>query len=170
MANHAFVIPRKLPPAEQIDQDVREIVQRQFPQLTVDFSPEEKSWLVSYNNDGHLALTFWIGKSYRAKKPNCIEFRHGHGYNCLWWIENQIREQLAEKYKARCYDDGIGWYEREYVHYPTYREYLLKTHMQHLSSHPSYDGLMKQHVKMMMDIDRETMPPELHHLLGDDIT
>ena len=38
-----------------------------------------------------------------------IEFRHGHGFNFLWWVEGVFRENLGKKYSARMWDDGVGW-------------------------------------------------------------
>src|SRR4051812_2480743 len=102
MANHAYVVPKQMPPVEQIDRDVREICARKFPMFTLEFNPEQPGWDLSYKNDGYIGLVFWISdignpdtfdeatETWGERWP-CIEFRHGHGEHVwLWWVEYEI--------------------------------------------------------------------------------
>lgn len=127
MANHARIFRDKdsIPPVEQIRKDVEEIVKRKFPLYRIEFNPENNMWWVGYGPMGESfnCLTFWLDVTkVRPTKPvskdfdwddwcengpevPCIEFRHGHSYQFLWWVEDEIRRSLAVKYNLLENDD-----------------------------------------------------------------
>jgi len=45
-------------------------------------------------------------------KQSCIEFRHGHAFQFMWWVEGVFRENLGKHYNAQMWDDGTGWLEK----------------------------------------------------------
>lgn len=116
MSNIAYIYG-KIPHHNRVDKDVREIVNRQFPEFAVDFDANTRSWTVSY---AEIALTFHITK---FRRRNALSFRHGHSWRFMYWIEYEIREQLAAKYGSKQYDEGIGNCEVDYKHSPTYQDY-----------------------------------------------
>jgi hypothetical protein len=94
--------------------------------------PELKGYWLIYHpgNRGHFGLEFWFG-SYlldgRVWVPHvslgpesvgdtimervfAVEFRHGHAYDILWWIEYEIREAVGRELGAAMFDDGAGYY------------------------------------------------------------
>ena len=83
-------------------------------------------WFLQYKDEDYIALVFWLsddvsygdekdGEFIEYDKPkilskqSCIEFRHGHSYNFMWWVEGVFRENLGKHYNARMWDDGTGW-------------------------------------------------------------
>jgi hypothetical protein len=139
MANHAYVVPEQLPSIETIDADIRAIVGNKFPMFQVEHNPDQDLWWINLNGDANFSLQCWIGEHWedydektddcKTKIP-CIEFRHGHCCQMLWWIEDEIRNALAAKYQAKQYDDGIGdytpsvEYNSEIRTYNTFHDYV----------------------------------------------
>jgi hypothetical protein len=174
MANHIFVIPKKMPTAEQVDKDAREICARKFPQLTLHFKQEEGSWLLQYKDDPYIGLIFWISKWGDPKTWNeksktcsrvlpCIEFRHRTGW--LWWVEYEIREELALRYNAKVVDESN---EEEFdapqtERYRNYSEYLAGTRG------PDMDKAMKEWLNTEIRICLENSPEELRPLIGKEL-
>ncbi len=64
-----------------------------------------------------------------APNRNCIEFRHGHSLEFLWWIESVFFEGLAKHFNGRMFDEGIGFYDRdpEPEKITTYKDYILRS-------------------------------------------
>lgn len=111
MANHAYVIPTEFPTIEQINHDTKEICSRKFPEFTLEFTQNDSFsagvWTLSYKDSPELHMMFWIDT---WNDVPCIEFRHGHygAGDWLWWMEYEIREELAQKYNAQVVDDADG--------------------------------------------------------------
>lgn len=140
MSNHAYIYG-KLPSVDVIDADIREIISRQFPEFVVEkYGPGENGW----NEKGTLWMIkmtpersqfIWTDK---FKRKPCLEFRHGHGADFFWWVEYEVREQLAVKYGLKANDDGIGDYKPEYKPYKTLIEYLNGTRASYLKELASW--------------------------------
>lgn len=127
MANHAKVCTGKTLDALEINDIIIKLNQEKLAGVfDVSFNVEEYYWSVSYKDDGFLAIEFWLsdedewgsevdGKWIEYEEPkilsknSCIEFRHGHSFQFLWWFEGVFRENLGRIYNARMWDDGIGW-------------------------------------------------------------
>jgi hypothetical protein len=178
MANHAYVIPDKLPDPQRINDDVFAIVKRKFPQFQLEFDATQNSWMLSYKGDGYIAMTFWLDEygdpetfdeatEKWGRMLPCIEFRHGHAYQFMWWVEYEIREELARLYNAQVVDDGLGTFDPPQLdpqleRYDTYRDYLVRTRWDELESDPAW----KEFLNRQMDIEREALPDELKPLIG----
>lgn len=136
MANNAYLIPApgKMPTAQEVDRVVREIVAQHFPPLVVEFSEEYSIWVISVVEEKtQIAFTFCLDSYYQEAEDGedlamkilpCIEFRHGHSFDFLWWLEREFTLYLKEAFPGKTVDDGIGEYEIEPTHYSTYYEYL----------------------------------------------
>jgi len=119
MANHAWIYTDTLPTHEVIDKDIRHLVARKFSMLKV--KSVENGWIIYHPEDeDYLALAIWhsyfqeyntTGKT--GERIKAIEFRHGHPYRILYWIESYIRASLAKKYNCKAWDDGIGPYQEK---------------------------------------------------------
>lgn len=133
MANHAKVCTSKtLDPLE-----INEIVQRLNKEklhdiFTLNFEVDTENgwgkyqWILRYKEDPCIAIEFWLsdekeyGKEINGKwiqfkeakilsTQSCIEFRHGHSFQFMWWVEGVFRENLGKHYNARMWDDGTSW-------------------------------------------------------------
>lgn len=182
MANHAYVIPKgKMPTADQINKDAQEIVRRKFPQFVLDYIPPdeikggEANWhLHSVPDDGYLGMIFWIDEygdpeSFDEKTETwsrmlpCIEFRHGHAYRFMWWVEYEIREELARLYDAYSVDDATGEFDPPQLErYDTYRDYLVRTRWADLEADPAWKDFLNNE----MDFEREALPEKYKPLIG----
>ncbi len=123
MANHAKVCTGNTLDPKEVNQLVQDINEDRFGNIFfIEFDEKEKTWYLSETVETNqwIGLSFWIsdeidftktGKKKVISKQNCIEFRHGHAYNLMWYIEGVFREALGEHYKARMWDDGVGWIE-----------------------------------------------------------
>lgn len=185
--NSAYVFPKKFPTSAQIDADVREIVARKFPEFVVHFHEKEVAWTVQYKKAAYkVATTRQIGfLRYDAANPGlieylclilrlskwnrrkCIEFQHGHSYDILWWLEYEIREELALMYKAKTADDAIsGYHEPQIERFANYKEYLLFVYEHRLITKVDF---WRKHLNQILNICRETLPKNLHYLVGTSI-
>jgi len=155
MSNHGFIYGKNLPSVQQIDKDVREIMQK-FPEFTVTLHDDTQCWIVEYES---LRMCFWYK---RFRKVPCLEFRHSYsGMPFMWWIEYEIREQIALKYKLKQYDEGIGKTESEYTNHKTYEEYFRATR-----DYP--DRKISLDISYAIEADPlfAIMPEELHKYIG----
>lgn len=173
MANHAYVVPKgKMPIVEQINKDAQEIVRRKFPQFVLDFYPPEEigeggiNWhLHAEPYDGYLGLIFWLDKYGNSKTP-CIEFRHGHAYGFLWWVEHEIREELACLYDAYSVDDAINELEApDKSRYDTYRDYLVAGQWDKVNA----DQGWKEFINKNLELERKLLPDQFKQLIGSNI-
>jgi hypothetical protein len=56
---------------------------------------------------------------------DCLEFRHGHGGDFWWWLEYEIREELACRFNCKQEDEGVGGIlKNRSKRYDTYAEYF----------------------------------------------
>lgn len=187
MANHAYVIPKgKMPSPEQINQDAQEIVKRKFPQFTLTFQPPEQvgkdgvHWhLHAEPDDGYLGLIFWLGEygdpaTYNEEDGTwgrmlpCIEFRHGHAFRFLWWVEYEIREELACRYNAYSVDDGCDGCDGNTPskeRYENYRDYLVKGRWEQIKA----DHEWRSFVNAELNRERDCLEDKYKPLLGENI-
>ena len=113
MANHAYAACiHQLDPTE-VDGHVRRLVKEKLADaFEVNFDEGEKSWYLAPKDvpehiAGYLSFSFWLEtKSTFPARPYVIEFRHGHTFDFMWWVEAVIRENLGQIYGAHMYDDG----------------------------------------------------------------
>lgn len=127
MANHCRVLTKKTLDAHEVNSIVQKLAKEKlFDVFKIEFDEEFGSWLVFHPKNPHyMALTFWLSdeeeygieingeyveynEPLRLSELSVIEFRHGHGYSFLWWIEGVFRENLAKYYNAQTIDDGDG--------------------------------------------------------------
>jgi hypothetical protein len=187
MANHGYIFAKELPDAETINKDVQEIVARKFPMFIVNFDPEaawhegkKGLWNIIFKNEDpntfRIGIQFWMSERERYEydeekdeegelidKLPCIEFKHGHGSQFLWWLEYEIREELATRYNCTIADDGDG--EENPPHtkrYNTFYEYFSDIHKGLGIDIERFQKL----VAMELEFAREWMPEETHVLIG----
>lgn len=124
MANHAYAKTGKKINNKELDAHIRKIVAEKLGGVfKVDYGTKEKTWLIHYPKDNYMGFLIWISDEeefgemkgdefVEYKKPklisknSVIEFRHGHSYMFMWWVEGVVRENLGKIYKARMFDDG----------------------------------------------------------------
>lgn len=160
MANHGYVIVKKLPPAKKVDAELRDIVAK-FPQFDLHFYAKERSWDFLLRSDNKFGMSFWLDKTY--KKEPCIEFRHGHGSNFFWWIEYEIREELGLRYDAIMADDGDNRRTKpKKKRYSFYSEYARENMSRWWTAFEA-DRFNKELAEL-----RTWLPEELKSLIGND--
>ena len=122
MANHAGIKTTGEIDPIVLEKRVREIVSIKLKGL---FEVESKiyttghiSFFVFYKNDpDNISLQFWTSDEWdysdtphieprKVASRNIIEFRHGHTFDFMWWVEGVIRETLGEIYQGEMWDDG----------------------------------------------------------------
>lgn len=124
MANHAYAKTGKTLDAKEVDGHIRKIVSEKLNNaFIVDFNEEETIWMINYKKSDYIGFQMWIsddveygemkGKEFvEYDKPKTIstnsvlEFRHGHTFFFMWWVEGVIRENLGKIYSASMFDDG----------------------------------------------------------------
>ncbi len=124
MANHAYVKTDQFLNPKEVDAHVRRIVKEKLGDaFIVNFDEEDMSWFIDYPKHDYIGFVFWLaddieygsgeGDDYepydeplRMSRQSVIEFRHGHTFNFMWWVEGVIRENLGAIYNARMFDDG----------------------------------------------------------------
>jgi hypothetical protein len=115
MANHAYAKTGNKLDHKEVDAHIRRIVEEKLKGLfVVDYNEEEKLWSVGYPKDDYMAFLIWIsdeveyenGESKLISEGSVIEFRHGHSFQFMWWVEGVVRENLGKIYNARMFDDG----------------------------------------------------------------
>jgi len=124
MANHAYAKTGNKLDVKELDAHIRKIVAEKLNGVfEVNYDAKEKTWLIHYPKDDYMGFLVWISdeeefgemkrgefveydKPKLIRKNSVIEFRHGHTYQFMWWVEGVIRENLGEIYGARMFDDG----------------------------------------------------------------
>lgn len=173
MSNHAYVFAKTLPPAEQINKDAQEIVNRKFPQFELIYTPRNNKnhtdcWELKHRSEvGRPSLSFWLDrhtpKGKRVAQP-CIEFSHPRGDSFMWWVEYEIREELATRYSAMTDDDGLEGPEPPSAErFNTYAEYLLHIYNIGKPGVPDFRPLVKNDLAFA----RKRLPPDLKPLIGE---
>jgi len=153
--------------------------------LRVDFCPDIDGgrWNIYYPTDGVIfRLGLWMGDYYfekdeAAKIPHvelgkveddmlmvfAIEFRHGHSYDILWWIEHEIREAIGRELKGWMFDDGVGEIgEPDKRTYSSYYDYQMNAWNISLKR----DIIRKSVMILMMLAERRMAPKEVRRLYG----
>lgn len=161
MANHAYVYGGNIPSNEEVDAVVREVVDKKFPMLQVDFHPDKAwqevkgYWLIHRKAEQepiYDAIEFWRSKHRPCPElygentdewedsdwsawessqgeVDCLEFRHGHGSHIWWWLEYEIREELACRFDCVQEDDGVEGVTKNCTErYDTYADYFRAIH------------------------------------------
>lgn len=126
MANHAYAKTGKTLDPQEVGEHIKRLVKEKLGDLfNVEYNPDgEYMWVVSCKKDDKIAFAFWISDDYEYSNPDIsypnpgwdkktvlsknsvLEFRHGHGFNFMWWVEGVIRENLGKIYNANMFDDG----------------------------------------------------------------
>jgi hypothetical protein len=137
MANHGFLTTRKQLTPEQVDRDIKEIIERRLGgiiKVTFDTYKDEPS------KDGH-----WAGWQFKPKEGTVkeghfefgawlnsrrkMEFRHPHG-EWSWWAQMILQQELALKYNGTISDEGVEerWKvtPRQIKKYFHYRDWVFR--------------------------------------------
>ena len=152
MANHAKVCTGKTLDPKEVDEIVQNINKEKLGGLfTLEYEKDvengygEHQWFLQYKDRGDISRVFWLvddvrygeGDEYGStkefveydkpktlSKQSCIEFRHGHSFQFMWWVEGVFRENLGAHYNAQMWDDGTGWLEKaKPERYETFKSY-----------------------------------------------
>ena len=113
MSNSAYVIPKgDMPPTSLLNAYFQDIVAAKFPMFVLDHIPPERAIGCEYNwvlhlepSNGLFVLCFELDT---YDNLQCIRFKHGHSSGMLWWIEYEIREEIAKLIDANIVDDCDG--------------------------------------------------------------
>lgn len=124
MANHAYAKTGKEIDPEDLNKRVEKLIAEKLGGLfSIERNEKENSWFILAKCDKKISFMFWISdeeeygeyidgefveykKSKILSKNSVIEFRHGHGFSFMWWVESVVRENLGKQYNARMFDDG----------------------------------------------------------------
>lgn len=125
---------------DQIEQWAAEFFAERFPLFTTKSEPSlhENCWIYRYKDDGYLALVFYIGKTEvwedkdDEEEPDVVPavvFRHGHSYDLLYWIEQELQVFLQQRlteagYEVSALDDGVPGHVYTFGACPTYWDYV----------------------------------------------
>ena len=178
MANHAKVCTGKTLNPDEINQIVQRINKEKFGGVftltyDVDFPNGwgKYQWLLKYKDDDYLAMQFWLtddeewgtekdGKFIEYDEPkilseqSCIEFRHGHSFRFMWWVEGVFRENLGKHYNAKMWDDGVGECGKaEPEKYETFKHYVVRDE--------TNEENIKECKEHYLGYQKETIPVEL---------
>lgn len=179
MSNHSYVILRDgLPAVPQFEWHVNHIISRKFPQFKLvrwDNCAPEVGWELTHEPTG-VVLMFWMSKcgdpdtfnpdtGEFVKQVPCLEFRHSSVLGGLmWWIEYEIREELAVRYGGVTMDDSEAEVNAPQTErFATYADYL--DHTGQLTG-PSVTwvkiliaGTPKDLMPLVGDLDKNTRKP-----------
>lgn len=115
MANHAYAKTGKTLDQKDVDVNIRKIVADKLKGLfEVKYDKDEKTWWIKYVKDDQISFLVWISDEIDyeeedgklVSKDSVLEFRHGHSWQFMWWVEGIVRENLGKIYNARMFDDG----------------------------------------------------------------
>lgn len=109
MANHAYVALVTQPDPLEVDALVRNLVATKLGNaFHVEYNDPHQMWIISYPPvPDDLSFAFWLTSSSMVNgRPYLLEFRHGHTYNFMWWVEGVIRENLGAHYNGYMLDEG----------------------------------------------------------------
>jgi hypothetical protein len=154
MANHAFVYGTQIPSNDEVNAAVEEIVRKfpmlkvEYEPETCWNEGVPGFWRVHCEDDDLHRVQFWRSKRFPcpqffnvdteswgdeewedwySKVPqgiDCLEFRHGHGGELWWWLEFEIREELAARFNCTQEDEGVGGVLKNRAErFDTYAEY-----------------------------------------------
>lgn len=88
----------------------------------------------------------------------CIEFRHGHVYQFLWWVEYEIREELACRYDAWSVDDSDFKFDQpQQERFNTYEDYLKR-------NYPNF-FIHEQFIHEQIELAKQSLPKKFHSLI-----
>lgn len=112
MANHCKVITKQTLDCEKITARVNELIKTKLAGLFELHIVPTGEWVLVHKKDAALGFMFWLtsqDENYKdTLKDSVIEFRHGHQFPFMWFIEGVIRENLAKDYDAYMVDEGTG--------------------------------------------------------------
>tara|TARA_Y100000034_G_scaffold48390_1_gene59745 strand:+ start:170 stop:607 length:438 start_codon:yes stop_codon:yes gene_type:complete len=114
----AWVTTEQFPDAETIENDVKGIVDYKFPMLTL--TGENGFWHLGLLDNAHLTIHFW------RENDQTLQFTHRNTHPFCWWVEYEVRNALALKYKGMVrYDEVVREPERpQPTSYGNFRQYL----------------------------------------------
>jgi len=129
MANHAKVCTGKTLNPDEVNDIVQKINKEKLGDIfTLTYQKDNVNgygkyqWFLQYKDEDYIAMIFWLSDDidYSSSDENtldggnllstqsCIEFRHGHSFQFMWWVEGVFRENLGKHYNAKMWDDGVG--------------------------------------------------------------
>jgi hypothetical protein len=168
MANHArAVTKKKLDPTEVQCNLIKILKEKLHDLFQFEYNPEEKLWYVFYKKDNQIGFQFWISDEIDyeeedgklVSKDSVLEFRHGHGWQFMWWVEGVVRENLGKIYNAQMFDEGCEIEPKPVPeHYETFEIFC--------STKPDCTPKEKKYVKQskrmwLPDYQLEELPKEL---------
>lgn len=117
MANHAYVVAKKVPRSLTALLDViqEELLNPIFRDTVEAIICEDVILVIpkGAHQDSELRIMLWVGEyqdaDYGIKVgTRCIEFRHGHQTSLAWWMSNVLCRLLTCRYDGQYIDDGVG--------------------------------------------------------------
>jgi hypothetical protein len=179
MANHAKVCTGKTLNPDEVNEIVQRLNKEKLGGVfTITYEKDvpngwgKHQWHLSYKGDDYLGMVFWLtddirygeGDEYGSTKEfveydepktlstqSCIEFRHGHSFQFMWWVEGVFRENLGKHYNAEMYDDGTGWEgPAKPDRYETFEKYMTNN-----------GKLTKKEINKWLKLQMEGAPSEL---------
>ena len=151
MANHAKVCTGKTLNPDEINKIVQDLNKEKLGGIfNIEYEVNapggyaNHQWFLSYKDDDYLAMVFWLSDDvaygeYKngewidfddkkiLSKQSCIEFRHGHSFRFMWWVEGVFRENLGKIFNAKMWDDGTGECEdAKPENFESFKSYLLQ--------------------------------------------
>lgn len=171
MANHAKVITGKTLNPDEVNEIVQRINKEKLGSVfTITYEKDvpngwgKHQWFVQYKEETYITMVFWLSddvdyinydKPTVVSEQSCIEFRHGHSFRFMWWVEGVFRENLGKHYNANMWDDGIGECGPPNPEdFETFKKYLAG------EGNLTKEEL-QQSKKINFDLQKESIPEEL---------
>ncbi len=188
MANTCDVIPFEWPGFDAVDTCLKLFIAQKFPQFRVErmqanYDGLEDGWFIlagpvkdqvclqvypklcvepyTFGEKEEPTDAEWKA----APRKRGVMFEHGHGWQFLWWVENELRAAILDKFPGYEVDSGCGTPSPKMPHYPTYYEYLRS---QWLLPHPRRRPGTFHFEQRLADekLIHMGLKPELQTLLG----
>ena len=114
MSNHGYVTSKRWFKADQIEEDLKEIVSRRFGFIPI--KRDDNGFAIGFGYPYEVEM--WVENVHK------LEFRNPMPQWC-WWIQTVIQNELAIKYNGIISDEGVSekW-KGKANKYPTYDDWL----------------------------------------------
>ncbi len=90
-----------------------------------------------------------------------IEIPHGHASDLYWFLEHELRKMICDlATDALCFDEGVGWLDRDTVSYNNTMEYLKSMYDK------SKISIIYRVAWMLELVDNNIFGPEFYPALG----
>jgi len=115
MANHSFVTTRKFLKADQVEEDLKFILNKRFAGK-ISYTRDGEYFEVGFEWPYH--VPFWVENVHK------LEFRNQVPDWC-WWVQNILHNEFALLYNGWISDEGVGEKWRGIPNkYPAFHSYL----------------------------------------------